>query len=259
MTATSWRWWRESCSSLGEGLAAEEELGVGFLEGGQPADRGRGPPGEAGAGSASASASSDREVLQGVQRREFGGQAVDDQLVDVFGPAHVLQAVAAEVQQRDPFRQLAPHQGGGGLGEQNLAAVAAVGDAGGAVDVHADVALFDQPGLAGVQAHADAHLGVVRPGLGGQLLLHLDHRVDGVGGAGEGGEEGVALGVDLPAVELLEGGAQDGALVGQQARRIFRPRAVRGAAVEPAMSVKRKVTVPAGSPEFISPTFLMNS
>lgn len=58
--------------------------------------------------------------------------------------------------------------------------------------------------LAGVEAHAHPYLASFRPGLKGQGLLRLDSGGDGVAGAGEGDEEGVALGVDFNAGVLSE-------------------------------------------------------
>ena len=65
-------------------------------------------------------------------------------------------------------------------------------------------------------------------------------------GGREGGEEGVALGVDLAAAARGERGPEQPAVVARaRCRRPRRPAAA--ARVEPSMSVNRNVTVPAGS------------
>jgi hypothetical protein len=77
------------------------------------------------------------------------------------------------------------------LGEDDLAPVCGRGDAGSAVDVHADVALVGDDRLAGVDADAHAN----RAGFQGAARVGGGR--DCVGGTREGNEEGIALRVDL--------------------------------------------------------------
>ena len=62
----------------------------------------------------------------------------------------------------------------------------------------------------------DTHVGAIRPGMGGERALDGDSRRDGVGGAAEGDEEGVALCVDLLTPMPGERFAQQPLLVGEQ-------------------------------------------
>jgi hypothetical protein len=111
------------------------------------------------------------------------------------------------------------------------------GDAGGAVDVGADVPLAGQEGRAGVEAHPDRDR---------QRGLRLGRSGERPRGGRERDEEGVALRVDLtpPWRSKAE----------RRTRRCASSAAAYGSApsscssrVEPSMSVKRNVTVPLGS------------
>jgi hypothetical protein len=128
----------------------------------------------------------------------------------------VLEQVAAQIEQAHAIGKIVLHQGGGRLGQQHLPAVTGVGDAGRPVHVHAHVAFLAAPGLAGMDAHAHPHVHALRPGMLGQRSLRLGRRAGRLGGAREGHEEGVALGVDLTALPGGKGFAQDAALVSQQ-------------------------------------------
>ena len=77
--------------------------------------------------------------VQAAERGEVGGQAGDDQLEDPLGAAEVLEAVLAQVAQRDARGERVAHEQARRLGEQHLAAVAGAGDARRAVHVVADV------------------------------------------------------------------------------------------------------------------------
>src|SRR4051794_6167269 len=81
-------------------------------------------------------------------------------------------------------------------------------DAGGAVDVKANIALAASLGVAGMQPDAGRHADTLGPGMVGEGTLDLDgglHRVDG---AGKGDKEAVALRIDLTAVVRLKDRAQ---------------------------------------------------
>ena len=84
------------------------------------------------------------------------------------------------------------------------------------VDVHAHVPFFDQPRFAGVQAHAHPHLDPFRPFIAGHGPLYVGYGSHGFGSLGEGGKEGVALGVDLATVPAVDDRADDLVVVGQQ-------------------------------------------
>ena len=140
-------------------------------------------------------------AVEALQRRELGAA----ELVDPLGRGEVLEAVLAEVVQVDRVDE----PGGGGR-EEDLAAVAAGGDARGAVDVDADVALVGEERRAAVEAHAHAD----RPGR--ELLGRGGGRGERGGSGGEGDEERVALRVDLDAAAGAEGAAQDAPVLGER-------------------------------------------
>lgn len=130
-----------------------------------------------------------------------------------------------------------------GVQVQVLLALGA-GLAGGAVDVHAHVTFFHQPGLAGVQARPDSYCGLSRPRVVNQGGLDLDHGGHGLGSFRESGEKGVALGVHFTAVPLLQGFLDIWWWVAR--RTAYWSRNWSNNLVEPPMSVKGKVTVPPG-------------
>ena len=96
-----------------------------------------------------------REVVDRSQRREGVAELGVHELVDVFGPAEVLQPVHAEVAQRPAFGQPVTNELARRLRQHDLAAVPGIAQAGGAVQCGSDVvALVSELDLAGVDAHA---------------------------------------------------------------------------------------------------------
>ena len=77
------------------------------------------------------------------------------------------------------------------------------GDPRPAVKFEADIVAVGQEGLAGVQPHADMDWAAAQGPLG------IGRRGDGFAGAGEGGQEGVPLGIDFDASVGLKCLAQD--------------------------------------------------
>ena len=158
-----------------------------------------------------------RAVLQRPQRWEVGVEARREELVQPLRLRQVLQAVLAEV------ARLGVGEISRRLGEHDLAAVRRRADAGGAVDVEADVAAADERRLSRMEAHPDADGQSVERALPGGCGL------DGVVRAVEGVEQRVALRVHLmargeripqPAPMLLElPSVLLGAELGEQARR----------------------------------------
>ena len=157
-------------------------------------------------------------VVQRLQRREGRGQAVGHQLEDLLGPAEVLQPVQAKVPERRAGRHGVAQQGGRGGGEHDLPAVRDRRNAGRAVHVQADQADGGLSRLAGMHAHPDADFPAGRPPVRAQRPLHLDRRGDARAGRREDREEGVALGVDLPAVMPVQPGPDDPVVIGEDLR-----------------------------------------
>ena len=127
----------------------------------------------------------------------------------------VGQRSLAVVAQPEPGRELAADQSRGRAGEQDLAAVARVADPGRLVHRETDIPVGAHARLAGVEAHADAHLDAFRPLVPEQRPLRRRGGIDGQTGAAEDDEERVALGVDLDPAAVGEGGPQE-AVVGRE-------------------------------------------
>ena len=154
-----------------------------------------------------------RLLLLGAERRERRRQPVDLELHDALGLVDVLEADRAELDLAHAVGQRARHERGGRRGQQDLPAVAGGADPRGAMDVDPDVALLSDDGLAGVDAHADAELGPVRPVVARERLLGGDGGGDGVLRAAEAVEERVALRVDLLAATRAERLADDAPVI----------------------------------------------
>jgi hypothetical protein len=147
----------------------------------------------------------------------------------------VLQAVLAEIDELGVGVDERPRL----ARDENLAAVAGGRDPGAQVDVGSDIAAVGEGGCAGVDADPDVER------TRGEAVGDGTRRCQRSIGRWEGDEEGIALRVDL---DPTMGGA---------GRRISRRCSARASAypsapsspnsrVEPSMSVKRKVTRPAG-------------
>ena len=151
-------------------------------------------------------------VAPGVQRprrREVGPEPLHHQVVQVLGQGDVLQPVRTQVPEGHPFRQGMRHQPPGGVGDDDLPAVAGRGDPGRPVHVQADIVVPAQHPLPGVQAHPHPHRPPRRPVVGGQAPLGGHRGPDRPDRAGERHEEGVPLGADLHAAASLDGVAHD--------------------------------------------------
>jgi hypothetical protein len=134
------------------------------------------------------------------QRGELCLQAFAGELVQGHGVIDVFEAVFAQGAQGDALQAFG-QQMRDGVGDEDLRAVGGSADAGRDVDVTSYVALLGDLRSAGVNAHADAQLASLGPGMLGESALGLDCGLEGSLGCGEGIEEGVSLGVDLdPAV-----------------------------------------------------------
>ena len=107
----------------------------------------------------------------------------------------------AEVAERDAVGKLVLDQLARSLREQRLAAVRGRADPGGARDIEPDVSGRCNVWLSGVEADPDG-----QPGRG-QLALEPRRGRHGADGARKGGEEGLALGVDLVSSVVGERGS----------------------------------------------------
>src|SRR5205807_1024981 len=100
----------------------------------------------------------------------------------------------------------------------DLPAVGRLADAGGAVDIEADVFPSRAAQLPAVQAHPHPERRAFGPGMGGEGPLGSDGGSEGLGGVGEDDEEGVALAALLFALARPESVAEEGAVLFQHGR-----------------------------------------
>jgi hypothetical protein len=91
------------------------------------------------------------------------------------------------------------------LGKKNLAAVSCGADAGGSVDIYADIAHLGPNGLSCVESHPNPDLCSFRPGVVSYGMLGRNSRYQAISGTREGDEEGIPLSVNLISAPLLEG------------------------------------------------------
>ena len=116
-----------------------------------------------------------RPVVERSKWRELGGQAVDDELVETLRLAEILEAMEAEVREREA-RPAAVEELARRLRDEHLAAVGRRADPCAAVDAEADVPAVARVDRARVEAHPDAQRPPVRPGVPLESVLSLDGR-----------------------------------------------------------------------------------
>ena len=93
----------------------------------------------------------------------------------------------------------------GGLRDERLPSVTGRADAGRAADVEPEVGAALECRLTRVQAHAHAHRGARRPGLGRQHRLRGSRRRNRIARTLKGGEVLIGTAVDLMAASLRDG------------------------------------------------------
>ena len=120
------------------------------------------------------------------QGREVGREPWRHELEQLLRLGDVLQPMPAERPEGPARNGPVPDDVARRLRDEDLPAVARRADAGGDVDVEADVALVAELGLAGVDADAHAHDAVRGPRLALDRALEPDRGRDRVAGAGEG-------------------------------------------------------------------------
>ncbi len=143
------------------------------------------------------------------ERREVDPPTRHVDLEQVLGDRDVLEDVPAQVADRERTPDLGRHEGVRRPRQDDLAAVADGRDAGGAVDVEPAVVVPGKVRLAGVQAHPNPNLAVVRPAMGVEGALAVDRGIDRRAGLGEDREHGITLGPDADAAVALHGVAED--------------------------------------------------
>ena len=137
---------------------------------------------------------------QGLERREVLAKAGPEELERLHSGRDVLQPVTAEGAKRRAGKRLVARHVPRRSRDDDLLAVRRRADASGDHDVHPDVALGAELGLAGVDPDAQAVRLLVGPRLDGERPLDLGGRSHGVAGPREREEHAVAGPVDLGAV-----------------------------------------------------------
>jgi hypothetical protein len=153
-------------------------------------------------------------VVRGAKGREAGREVGHDDLQQTDVTDDISDLVQSEVDQRRGLVGL--EVGAGGVGHDDLAAMADIADPCGFVDGDADGAAVDQLDVADVHRHADAPRRLW-PALGSQGPLRRHRSAEGVGGSGKDRRDAVALGADLHATFVGDGLAQQGEVAGQGA------------------------------------------
>ena len=110
------------------------------------------------------------------QRWERRLEVRRDELEERVGSGHVLQAMPAERLERDPARVVVADEVARRARDDDLATVRGGADPRRDDDVHADVSLVPEVGLARVDADAHAQSRVRRPWLACELALEVDRR-----------------------------------------------------------------------------------
>src|SRR5712692_1244821 len=114
----------------------------------------------------------------------------------------------SQVLQAHSIWEITLHQVTGGLREHHLSSVASTHDACRVMDVQAHIALGGRLGLTGMQPHTDAYRHPTWKSMGSESVLGSHRGFDGICGAREGHEEGIALSIHLVAVPLHKRGPQ---------------------------------------------------
>ena len=156
--------------------------------------------------------------LVGAQGREVRVEAGGRDLVEPLRLGQVLELMLPEIDEGDLGRDIGGHEVAGGLRDEDLPAVAGRADACRTMDVDAHVAGRGLGGLAGVDAHADADVGAVRPLVARDAALSGDGAEECRPGRGEREVEAVAGRALLHAVVLPEGLAEQSMVVGEHGR-----------------------------------------
>ena len=157
------------------------------------------------------------------QRREFGAQAIDHEIVQSLRMLEAFQVVQPEIPKRHAVGHVARDEDAGGFRYDDLTAVACRRDPSGPVDVDPDVVVAARNALAGVQSHADADRVAVGPRVRGERSLRRHGGAQSARRRREGDEERVALGADLDTPLLGDRGSQDLGVSVQQAHELVAP------------------------------------
>src|SRR5262245_45779425 len=149
-----------------------------------------------------------------LERRKLARESSDVELVEPLVALEVLEAVRAEIADRDAcepaLQELASR-----VREENLPTVGDGADAGRAVDSKADVPFLPDDRLSGMQTHSYAQLGVVWPRVLGERPLGKHGSAQRGVRALEREQKRVALVVDLSAALCFDGPPQNLVVLGE--------------------------------------------
>ena len=136
-----------------------------------------------------------------------------DDLKEMFGMLEVFEARLAHVPQADLIGERILAQIACCLREEHLAAMPGGGDAGGAMDVYADVVVTRDGGRASMESDANGERCPVGPGISRERPCRLRCRPYRVFRAREGDEERIALRIHFDAIVRGPGGAEQALVV----------------------------------------------
>ena len=145
---------------------------------------------------------------------ELGLEPFDVELEEALGTVDVLEPVGAELAHRHAS-DLILDQLAGCVRQHDLTAVCHGSDSGRPMDAETHVSLIPDHGLARVQTHTHPHLAALGPPVLRERTLRHDCGSQRRIGTPKGEEEGVSLGVDLPAAALLRCCADDPLVLGE--------------------------------------------
>src|SRR4029450_7974711 len=140
-------------------------------------------------------------------------ESLRDKLKEGNRTIEVFDQVLPRVSERGSVWEVVLDEPARQVGDQDLPAMRCRTDPRSEVDGEPRQTLVGDGGLAGVDAHPNAHVRALRPRVGSQTTLGLDRRGDGILRSGEHDEECVALPVDNPAPGKVEGSSKQSTMI----------------------------------------------
>jgi len=141
---------------------------------------------------------------KGFEGWEIGRQIRDDELKEMIGSRHILEALLAHIAQAHAVRQMLLDKVARCLRDQHLTPVPGAHDTCRAVYIHPHISLGSQHWLARMQPHTHTHYTSFGPGVSSQSALRVNRRRDSISGTRKGYEEGISLHIDFVTAPPLE-------------------------------------------------------
>jgi hypothetical protein len=142
--------------------------------------------------------------IEGLKRREVGGQIFQAQLKEVAGALEVFEAMLSQVLQEGPCWQVLLDQLASRWRKQDLPAMSSTHDTSSMMHIHPNIAIGSQHWFASMQTDTYSYRYTFRPHMTGQGVLNSYSRCNRIGGTSKNDEEGISLSVHLVTVVLEE-------------------------------------------------------